>query len=490
MQDFIQKRVSSSTTCATACENRKLTITGSRILHQIPEGAVTTGNDHVDSGQTPLFDFAAISQHIIPVQEFCNRLIAICTNHYRIIGFPVCVEHPRYYRNQFIFNFCLVLEDDIEFSGYVTIVRKLATMFRNLEEQIMFLSKEEDDKLWKAVTGGDTLSDDSLDLTDENKTSHKSPHFVVGGKIYALCEMIFEDLNNYCECMIPIDDSNTINLKIFPTRPPPAPIYSWHVPLSTVQLGTIANASDLTLSRIVPHIDGISSVAQIAQLADTDLVLTRKAIAHLLYYNCVILLDIYRYGAIYAATAEFGAFVEDENAQDEAIRYVSVGRYGKVPYEDSVERWAWRSDESGLDRTKLIELYSGLRQGLTLRNWCIEHEVLLLGVDVRRFITFGVIKGFLYRVHKYAIIDRSIPAADGGHTRVDDLADNTTRVVNWRDNRRGSEPESPNADMALSKFLDGTHCFDEICTTLQMSEKKVVEMMRRTYKNSLIFIHR
>ena len=25
-----------------------------------------------------------------------------------------------------------------------------------------------------------------------------------GKKVYALCEMIMEDLNNYCECMIPI----------------------------------------------------------------------------------------------------------------------------------------------------------------------------------------------------------------------------------------------------------------------------------------------
>lgn len=29
-----------------------------------------------------------------------------------------------------------------------------------------------------------------------------APH--VGGKVYAICEMILEDLNNYCECMTPI----------------------------------------------------------------------------------------------------------------------------------------------------------------------------------------------------------------------------------------------------------------------------------------------
>jgi hypothetical protein len=31
----------------------------------------------------------------------------------------------------------------------------------------------------------------------------------VGGKIYALCEMVLEDLNNYAECMIPIGTSTS-----------------------------------------------------------------------------------------------------------------------------------------------------------------------------------------------------------------------------------------------------------------------------------------
>jgi len=29
---------------------------------------------------------------------------------------------------------------------------------------------------------------------------------------------------------------------------------------------------------------------------------------------------------------------------------------------------------------------------------------MLAGIDVRRFISFGVIKGFLYRLHRYPIV--------------------------------------------------------------------------------------
>lgn len=285
-------------------------------------------------------------------------------------------------------------------------------------------------------------------------------------------------------------------MKIFPTRAPPPPIYAWHVPLSTVQLATLANSSDLTLSRIIPFIDGISSVAQISQLADTDLHLTRKAVAHLLYYNCVILLDIFQYGAIYAPTAEFGAFVEDEDAQDEAIRYVCVGRYRQLTEEElngnrGAEKWGWRVNEIGFDRARLIELYAGLQQGVTLKNWCVKNSALLLGIDVRRFITFGVIRGFLYRVHKYAVLDGNIAAADSSKVRGENrqASDLTTKVVNWRDRRRDSDLSSL-GEVPLARYLDGMHCFDEVCTELQLSEKKVIDKMKQMYKVNMVIVHR
>jgi len=51
----------------------------------------------------------------------------------------------------------------------------------------------------------------------------------------------------------------------------------------------------------------------------------------------------------------------------------------------------------------LFELYCSLRQGKMLRQWIREHINSLGGIDIRRFISFGVIKGFLYRIHRYPI---------------------------------------------------------------------------------------
>ena len=52
----------------------------------------------------------------------------------------------------------------------------------------------------------------------------------------------------------------------------------------------------------------------------------------------------------------------------------------------------------------LFELYTSLRHGKLLRQWITENKNALGGIDIRRFISFGVIKGFLYRVHRYPIL--------------------------------------------------------------------------------------
>lgn len=76
-----------------------------------------------------------------------------------------------------------MLEEDAAWNAHATVVKKLARLFRNLEEQADFLSQEE--------------KNEGLIVAGEEG-------YGGGAKVYALCEMIMEDLNNYCECMIPI----------------------------------------------------------------------------------------------------------------------------------------------------------------------------------------------------------------------------------------------------------------------------------------------
>lgn len=208
------------------------------MLHQVPEGAIVPTAYPQRNQQPPLFDFAAVSDLLIPRQEFCDRTVTLCVNHTRIIGHPVCIEHSRYERNQYIFNLAMVLDEDADFSGHKSVVKKLASMFRNLEEQNLFLSKEEKDLLWATPALDDSgeldklpmLDDDHSELTkdgldylmDDGQLTGsgllKKDEANLGGKVYALCEMIMEDLNNYCECMIPIGTQPYATLQLLATH--------------------------------------------------------------------------------------------------------------------------------------------------------------------------------------------------------------------------------------------------------------------------------
>ncbi|KAI4631838.1 uncharacterized protein J4E87_002544 [Alternaria ethzedia] len=580
-------------------ERVTLFVKRNRVLHQVPAGAIIPSN-LPSALPTPLFTFPSVTQFLIPTQQFCDRLLTFCINHNRVIGYPVCIREGKYSRNEFIFNFAIVIgENERDWACYGEVVRKLGRLLRGLEEQGGFLSREEEG-VWEDEGGNVGFGQDD-----------GVGGFGIGGgsKVYALCEMVLEDLNNYAECMIPIDDSNTINLKLFPTRPPPPPILAHQVPLLTISLSSLQQpvSSDLTLNRILPYINGINSIAHIAQLADTDLSLTRRAIQHLVYYGCLILLDIFSFSAIYAPTAEIGDFIMDAEVKEECMRYVSVPRMrlgsnaktARMDSEVSERSRDERSSTSSLSSQQsetvgstlrvsefdnhiaaqkkeeeeenvwqtshetLITLYTSLRQGLTLKNWVLENLDLLTGIDVRRFITFGIIKGFLYRVHKYAIAtSTTLPPAPptslqtstatslanprdsdtttirgnervhhssqpsiqthGHHTSQGNIHTHHPSFSIHRPSVASAMPANHNhlqqqnpqhlsvskgeehqtleglvsdrdksgSGLPLLRFLDGMHCFDEICTELGLPERVVEGKVRGMGEGAGVVVHR
>ncbi|KAJ5084756.1 Nitrogen permease regulator [Penicillium alfredii] len=543
---------------------------GPKVVHQVPDGAIVNPTSNEPS-QPRLLIFSDVSFFVIPRQELCGNFLQVCSNGYRILGYPICMKSARYDRNEFIFNFCLVLAEEEDFSTYKSVVQKLADLMHALEEQNGFLSR------------------------DFSKSGE--------GKVHSLCEMLMEDLNNYCECMIPIDDLNTLNIKLFPIYPSPPPVKAWQVPLFTVRYKAFMDENwDLTLQRIAPHINGVNSVRIISILADTDFSLTCRAIRHLLYYGCLFLLDIFSFSAVYAPTAQFSSTIaSDEAMQLECARYVNA-RFAPHPpmgprspppptsatsggpatlaspladpvpsisREDSrfdaEEIWplmgepedsepndntkpddAAESDASSVpaappeqsqssdvvDGVGLVELYSGLKQGQSVKQWYSHRSRELANIDIRRFITFGVIKGFLYRVHKYACATglpapppRSssfLPVA-GPHLSTGPSSRATTgtntpytassvgddgplsaaeRATSFHSGSRsgygpGSVPsgmwddddDDPIDERTLARYLDGTHSFDQICTELEISERELTARLKR-YPGEVLIIHR
>lgn len=191
---------------------------------------------------------------------------------------------------------------------------------------------------------------------------------------------------------------------------------------------------DLTMQKIVPFIDGINSIRRISELADADYNLTKKAISHLLYYGCLTLVDIFTFAAIYAVTGEIAGLLADGQMQDECIAYIRAS-------DADVGAGAGGGAPAFAD---VFALYCSLSQGVPLRKWCIENYARLRGIDVRRFIGFGIVKGIVYRVHKYPV---------------------------------GGPAAASQVPGRLAGFLKGASSLDEICTVLQLGEKDVLKML-------------
>jgi hypothetical protein len=468
------------------------------VIHQVPEDSIVPLSDAPQA--PPLVPFSSVSRFIIPHQSLCGNLISWAppsSPPCLILSYPICLRSSDYARNEFIFNFALVLSspETIDVAAYKSVVTKLAHLMQSLEEQSRFLS-----------------SDSSPSGT---------------GKIYSLCEMLMEDLNNYCECMIPIDELNTLNIKLFPTLPNPPSVKAWHVPLFTVRIETLMDDNwDLTMQRVIPFIDGVRSVKKISRLADADLKLTKKCIKHLIYYGCVLLLDIFTFNGIYAPTAEFEeTIVRDVEMQRECARYVnkafaaveesiavksSDGRAShsqlQVQPFASAEKnlWPRTADGEVVDGVAIVQLFTTLRQGLTVRAWYCENSNMLANVDMRRFITFGVIKGFLHRIHRYAIATgtakekRKNDAQRGTRSRNMPLPRSMSSELHMTEEdqhaaRYGHEESEDDdediIDSQLARYLDGTHCFDEICSEFEISEAQLMERIRR-YPSEVVFINR
>jgi hypothetical protein len=150
-----------------------LSISGVQIIHQSPPGCVVPEEGAKNS---PLIDWDAVSEFVIPRQAFCNRYITVLdpSNVYRVLGNPVCIKDEKYNRNEFIFNFGIVCLAKYDSNPYEAVIRRLATTFTEMEIQSQYLS---------------------LEGTAESKGRRS---------IGALLEIIREDLNNYNECMIPV----------------------------------------------------------------------------------------------------------------------------------------------------------------------------------------------------------------------------------------------------------------------------------------------
>jgi hypothetical protein len=98
-----------------------------------------------------------------------------------------------------------------------------------------------------------------------------------------------------------------------------------------------------------------------------------------------MMIDIFQYANMYTLKPSITRLAADESIITECGSYIT--RAGSIPP-------SWPT---------LLRLYSKLLPGTTVHQWIEANDVLSLGIDPRRFVSFGIIKGFLKRVHRWPV---------------------------------------------------------------------------------------
>ncbi|XP_077522286.1 nitrogen permease regulator-like 2 isoform X2 [Amblyomma americanum] len=355
---------------------------GPKIMYQVPVNYI--------SEET----FSAISVYLIPKPELQHKLITVNMCEMKVIGYPVGIDSAEYDRNRLMFNLCFVCDAKMRTIQYEPIVRKLANYLTTLEQETNF-------------------------IRDESKKCH----------LPEIMSKILHDLNIKRNCSIPINESTTIYLKVTTVHEAPRIVSDHDVPIFTASRPACTPSQwDLTTQQILPYIDGFRHVAKIAIEADVEVSLVKECIRNMLYYGIVQLIPLFLYSAVYATTPEIRILATDSVVQKECISYVA--RQGRP-------RPTFRS---------IFEMYCSFHHSNSVRDVCARTNPHSLGIDERKLVQYGVMKGLLRRLHKYPI-----------------------------DLKRSGDSASKSKPVA--KYFDGAHSYDDICAKTGMSYKELDDIL-------------
>lgn len=445
---------------------------GTKIVHQVPEGSIASYSNTVCDRREVLFNFDTVKNYIIPKPQLCNKLVSFKINEFRVLGYPVNIEGSRYSRNSFNFNFGFVFPYNSDTTPYESAIRRMGKMFRALEEQSFLLSRLDKDHAFFNQKADDIRTNE----TDYTPGHQKIQKFSLLS-IESLIHQIYQDLNNYSECCIPIDSANSVDIKLFPILPPPVNLKAYQVPLLTVKLNLLMDVNwDPTMVKILPYINGLNSVKKISELADADYLLTKNCIQHLMHYQCISMVDIFQFKNIYAPTNCIGNFLKTTGMAEECQAYIisanfenlthslpAVSSTPDTPHSTRSGPFNYASinpkvisavgnaisetsspltksivassigDKSTIrdlqrevkvpSKATLFYLYRLLNQGQTIKEWYIQYHKTLKNIDIRRFITFGIVRGIIYRVNLYPIIHSVTKSIESGDGKIDNLDD-------------------------------------------------------------------
>ena len=273
---------------------------------------------------------------------------------------------------------------------------------------------------------------------------------------------ILANLNDYGQCIVSLHRTSVLSLKIFPRLSPPGSVKNHQVPVQIIDIHAVMTARwDITLRQVVPYIDGVRYVAKIAEDAGVDIKLVRECLRQLLYYKCIRMMDIFQFTNLYACTTGVTALWRDPKLQNECVSYVLT----RAPQSGTASASLWAT---------VFRLYAALDASLGIGRFCINAKLSRHGVDVRRFVTFGLIYGLIRRIHRYPTM-----------TRAKGLQPLKKKQQAYHSNYGIAKGDPTN----MVHFFDGKHSFDELCVKFRTPYQFVSELCKKN-KNRVVVIMR
>jgi hypothetical protein len=434
----------------------------------------------------------------------------------RVVTFPVGLRHEKYGRNALLFSVGFVLGVDADSRPYEPVLRRLGMALYSMEAEAELLHRPER----KAALKGILVS-------------------------------ILHGLNLRGECFVHVDSCDTIALKLFAAQPEPPAIRDSDVPVRLRDLDMLAGPDadlcgwDLCLRLILPLIDGRNYVRAIAEAANVEVSLVRRALQQLSYYGAVALVDIFQYSNIYATQPRVQLLLRSQELRAACIRYVvssssasasSLGGKGRdgedwsdltispaaarpaegpetpsaggnatsiaTSYSSGGEMLSAATAALGggeallpppppapLQFDRVFRLYCAFGAGSRTCDICAQGDTEGIGIDDRRFITFGIVHGILRRMHKYPV---RVTGRGGGSRGPGSVGGTGTSIGTGSGSGSGSgaslpgpsgaiplPPHTPTEERpwpssaALVRLLDGEHSLEDICCRFCASQQAV-----------------
>jgi hypothetical protein len=265
-------------------------IVGPKLEYAYPSGVLSA-----DTFET-LSDYAIVGSHL------SKKSIVVKTADIQFLSYSVAINNPKYFRNTLLFSCGVVLERDAVIEPYEPLLRKLSSSLVALELEQEFLFKK-------------------------NIKDMRLPQ---------LLKDIFDSCKIHGEAFVEIDSANYLAIKLFSPVVQPRQIQEYEVPMLLYDTQLTANLPwDITLHHILPMIDGINYIKRIAELSVMDVDTVTKAVRTLLFYNCIIVTDIFRFNNVYQLYPDASRrLLNEPNILQEIEQFAIVLPYNIHDYDD------------------------------------------------------------------------------------------------------------------------------------------------------------